>query len=131
MVEQKFLSTVRKEGGIVVRRKFLLAALTGLAVLAMGSPLFAQEAEPDRWAQVVYPWALISGAGGLAIAAALGAYAQSRAVAAACDGISRNPGASPQIRFVLLLGLVLIESLVIYVFVISLIIFFVKWGSLI
>ena len=64
----------------------------------------------------------------LALAAAVGAYSQSRAVSAACDGISRNPGASPQIRFALLLGLVLIESLVIYVFVIALSIIFVKWG---
>ena len=47
-----------------------------------------------------------------------------RAVSAACDAISRNPGASPQIRFSLLLGLVLIESLVIYVLVISFLLFF-------
>ena len=40
--------------------------------------------------------------------------------------IARNPGAAGDIRGVLLLGLVLIESLAIYVFVISLILFFLQ-----
>ena len=48
---------------------------------------------------------------------------------AACDGIARNPSAAGQIRFALIFGLVLIESLVIYVLLISLVIFFVKWGK--
>ena len=38
---------------------------------------------------------------------------------AACDGIARNPGASGQIRGMAFLGLVLIESLVIYALVIA------------
>ncbi|HEY7087838.1 MAG TPA: ATP synthase F0 subunit C [Tepidisphaeraceae bacterium] len=40
--------------------------------------------------------------------------AQSRAVAAAAEGLARNPGASAAIRFALLLGLTLIESLALY-----------------
>ncbi|MCY4627360.1 MAG: ATP synthase F0 subunit C, partial [Acidobacteria bacterium] len=47
----------------------------------------------------------------------------------ACESLARNPGAAPQIRFSLLLGLVLIESLVIYAFVTALIIFFVLWNG--
>jgi F-type H+-transporting ATPase subunit c len=112
-----------------VKRYLLLAALAWLAILTTGTPVYAQGLEPGVWTETIYMWALISGAGALAIAAALGAYSQSRAVTAACEGISRNPGASPQIRFALLLGLVLIESLVIYVFVISLSIIFVKWPA--
>ncbi|MFQ5793114.1 MAG: ATP synthase F0 subunit C [Acidobacteriota bacterium] len=113
-----------------MKRKLLLAALVWLALTTLGAPVFAQEVGEGGWTTEVYKWALISGAGALALAAALGAYSQSRAVTAACEGIARNPGASPQIRFALLLGLVLIESLVIYVFVISLSIIFVKWGTL-
>ena len=108
-------------------RKVLTTAFVWSGFLFMAAPLFAQGS--DVWTPEVYKWAMIAGGGALAIAAAMGAIGQSRAVAAACDGIARNPGASAQIRFALLLGLVLIESLVIYVFVISLSIFFVKWGA--
>jgi F-type H+-transporting ATPase subunit c len=96
------------------------------AFFVLAAPAFAQGSE--AWSPEVYKWAMIAGGGALSFAAGLGALSQSRAVAAACDGIARNPGASPQIRFSLLLGLVLIESLVIYVFVIALSILFVKWG---
>jgi F-type H+-transporting ATPase subunit c len=50
--------------------------------------------------------------------------AQGRAVASAAEAIARNPGAAGDIRGSLLLGLVLIESLAIYVLLISLILFF-------
>ena len=58
---------------------------------------------------------------GLAIAAAGGALGQGYAAAAALDGIARNPGASGKIFTPMILGLALIESLVIYSLVISLI----------
>lgn len=108
-------------------RKVLTTAFVWGAFLMLAAPVFAQGSEV--WTPDVYKWAMIAGGGALAFAAMVGAYSQSRAVTAACEGISRNPGASPQIRFALLLGLVLIESLVIYVFVISLSIIFVKWGA--
>lgn len=55
----------------------------------------------------------------LAIAAAAGAMGQSRAIAAACEGIARNPTAAGAIRTAMLIGLALIESLVIYALVIA------------
>ena len=60
------------------------------------------------------------------IAAAGGAIGQGKAVASAAEAIARNPGAAGDIRGSLILGLVLIESLVIYVLLISLILFFLK-----
>jgi len=111
-----------------VKRKLLLAALAWVAVASVAAPVFAQEGG-GAWTSDVYKWAVIAGAGALAIGAAFGALSQGRAIAAACDGIARNPSASPQIRFALIFGLVLIESLVIYVLLISLVIFFVKWGT--
>ena len=108
-------------------RKALMTTLVWGAFLMLAAPVFAQGGS-EAWTPEVYKWAMIAGGFCLALAAAVGAYSQSRAVSAACDGISRNPGASAQIRFALLLGLVLIESLVIYVFVIALSIIFVKWG---
>ncbi|MYB31018.1 MAG: ATP synthase F0 subunit C [Acidobacteria bacterium] len=108
----------------MVSKKFRTTLLAGLGVLA-ASPAFAQGA----WDPVVSQWALISAGGAIAIAAAFGATAQGRAVVGACESLARNPGAAPQIRFSLLLGLVLIVSLVIYSFVTALIIFFVLWNG--
>ena len=47
-------------------------------------------------------------------------------MSAAVEGIARNPSAAGDIRGLLILGLVLIESLVIYVLLISLILFFIQ-----
>ena len=69
-------------------------------------------------------WAAISAGFGMAIASGLCGLAQSKAVAAAAEGMARNPGASASIRFALLLGLIFIESLALY----TLVIIFVKVG---
>ena len=53
-----------------------------------------------------------------------GALGQGRAVASAVEAIARNPGAAGEIRGALILGLVLIESLVIYVLLVTLVLFF-------
>jgi F-type H+-transporting ATPase subunit c len=55
----------------------------------------------------------------LGVAAAAGAIAQGKATSAAAEGMSRNPGAAKDIRGMTLLGLVLIESLVIYALLIA------------
>jgi len=55
---------------------------------------------------------------GMAIASGLCALGQGKAVAGAAEGLARNPGATAAIRFALILGLVLIESLALYTFAI-------------
>lgn len=64
---------------------------------------------------------LIALAAGLAIgiAALGGAFGQAKTAAAALDGIARNPGAQGKIFTPMIIGLALIESLVIYAFVIA------------
>jgi F-type H+-transporting ATPase subunit c len=57
---------------------------------------------------------------GIGIAVFGGAMAQSKAISAALESIGRNPGAAGQMFLPWLLALVLIESLVIYAFVIAL-----------
>jgi F-type H+-transporting ATPase subunit c len=69
-------------------------------------------------------WVPISAAFSMAIASGLCGLAQAKAVASAAEGMARNPGAAAAIRFALLLGLVLIESLALY----TLVIIFVKVG---
>lgn len=56
---------------------------------------------------------------GLGIAAAIGTLGQGRAVAAAMEGISRNPAAADKMFLPLILGLVFMESLVIYMLVVA------------
>ncbi|MCK4942716.1 MAG: ATP synthase F0 subunit C [Candidatus Aminicenantes bacterium] len=72
---------------------------------------------------------MIIGGVTLAVTAILGAFAQSKAIRTAADNIGRNPAAADSIKTILIIGLALIESLVIYVLLIDLIIFFVKWGN--
>lgn len=100
--------------------------LTFALVLAAGAfaPVFAQEPATGGDRAEIIRWSIITAGFALAFAAGLGALAQGRGVSAAAEAIARNPGAAGDIRGALILGLVLIESLVIYVLLISLILFF-------
>jgi len=55
----------------------------------------------------------------LGLAAAVGAFSQSRAAVAALEGIGRNPSAAKAAFVPLILSLALIESLVLFAFVVS------------
>jgi F-type H+-transporting ATPase subunit c len=91
-----------------------------MAALALMAPaMLAAEAEAAGGG---VKWGVISAAFVLGIAAAAGAIGQSRAIAAACEGIARNPGAAGAIRLAMIIGLALIESLVIYALIIAFII---------
>jgi len=98
---------------------FALMVISGAVV-----PLLAQAPAEGKVLPEVARWSVITAGFALGIAAGLGALGQGRAVAAAAEAIARNPGAAGDIRGALILGLVLIESLVIYVLLISLILFF-------
>ena len=63
---------------------------------------------------------LALGAGlGLALAAFGGALGQGRTASAALEGIARNPAAADRMFVPMIIGLALIESLVLYTFVIA------------
>ena len=64
-------------------------------------------------------WQPVAAVLGMAFASGLCGLAQGRAVAGAAEAMARNPGASAGIRFALILGLVLIESLALYTLVIT------------
>lgn len=63
-------------------------------------------------------WVPVTAGFSMAIASGLCALGQGRAIAGACEGIARNPSAFAAIRFALIFGLVLIESLALYTFAI-------------
>ena len=87
-----------------------------IVVLLMAASAFAQPVAP---APTGVRWNLVSAAFLLGIAAAAGAIGQGRGLAAACDGIARNPSAAGAIRTAMIIGLALIESLVIYALIIA------------
>ena len=95
----------------------------------MSTPLLAQDTTLDANKASLFKWSIIIGGADITLAAAAGAFAQAKAICGALEGISRNPGAASHLRFLLIFGLVLIETLVIYALLISIIILMVKWGS--
>lgn len=93
------------------------------------APLLAQETAVSEERAMLYKWAIIVGGAIITLAAAAGAFCQAKAISSACEGISRNPGGAPTIRFILIFGLVLIETLVIYALLITIMIVNVQWGN--
>lgn len=106
------------------KRSVVAVMVVMLALVA--SPAFAQGGDMAGGGMSVAVASILTAGFALGIAAGLGAIGQGRAIGSAAEAIARNPSASGDIRGVLILGLVLIESLVIYVLLISLILFFLK-----
>jgi F-type H+-transporting ATPase subunit c len=98
-------------------RKLVLTVLLGMLLLTVAAPAFAQ-GEAGAAAAGKSQWLLITSGFAMAIAAAGCGYAQSRALTAACEGVSRNPGATDTIRIFIFLGLAFIEFLALLTFVI-------------
>jgi F-type H+-transporting ATPase subunit c len=91
--------------------KFLLSMLTTFAAL----PAFAQEGGGG-----MASGGIAIGAGiAMGVAAMGGALGQGRAVASALDGIARNPAATQKMFVPMIIGLVFMETLVLFSFVIA------------
>ncbi len=95
-----------------MRAKLLLLMVV---CLFLASPIFAQAGGGTNWVAITSGFSM-------AIASGVCGLAQGKAVAASAEAMARNPSAAGAIRFALLLGLVLIESLALY----TLVIIFVK-----
>ncbi len=92
-------------------KKFASILLVALTAFVLAPAAFAQVAAP---AASGTNWVAISASFGMALAAAGCGIAQSRVASAACEGMARNPGASDAIRLAMILGLVFIETLVLF-----------------
>ena len=106
-------------GAILTRRSTMTKKVLMLLALFLlaSTVMFAQTpgggaAAGSGW------WVSVSAGFGMAIASGLCGLGQAKAVAGAAEAMARNPGATAAIRFALLLGLVLIESLALYTLVI-------------
>jgi F-type H+-transporting ATPase subunit c len=100
------------------KMKALLSLLVALGIMLVAGIAFAAE-EAGSNVFDMKKWIGLACGLGIAIAAFGGALGQGRTASAALDGIARNPGASGKIFTPMILGLALIESLVIYSLIIS------------
>ena len=105
-------------------KKISLFVIAVMAVLFAAIPALAQPANAaaENAAASSAGLKAIAAGVGFAIAVFGGAIGQSRIGAAACEGAARNPGAAGKIQVMMILGLALIESLVLF----ALLIVFVK-----
>ena len=99
----------------------LLVAL--ITILMIAPAAFAQAAPAEKAPVNTTTLALAVGFG-LAIAAFGGALGQGRIASAACEGMARNPGAAAPIRAAMLLGLVFVETLSLFTFVLGILLYF-------
>jgi len=96
-------------------RMFVISALMMLLVIGTAmaqapGPTGAPSTGSNTW---FFP---ALGSFAVGIAAFGGALGDGKAIAAACEGAARNPGAGGRIFTMLLLGLALIETLVLFTF---------------
>ncbi len=98
-----------------MNRKLVLI-LMALFLFAM--PIFAQGTAPATAGNGGTNWVALTSGFAMAIASAGCGLGMGRAISSATEGMARNPGAAGPIRGALILGLVLIESLALYVIVI-------------
>lgn len=108
------------------RTALLILVVFALSLGAAGVALAAEEAASQGAAAGGLPsnvkMAIAIGAGiGIGIAAFGGALGQGKGLTAALEGIARNPAATGKMFGPMIIGLAMIESLVIYAFVISII----------
>ena len=94
--------------------KFRMLLFAVIGILATSMTVFAQGGEAADNGFSVNKYRAIAAGIGFAIAVFGGALGQSRIGAAACEGAARNPGAAGRIQTMMILGLALIESLVLF-----------------
>jgi len=71
-----------------------------------------------------FVWCVITAGFGMALGVVPTSLSQGMAIKSALEGVARNPGASGKVLTTMLIGLAMIESLAIYVFVVAMIILF-------
>ena len=100
------------------KSKLSVFLATFAATFLVPALAFAQQAAPANKFDSNTGFAMAAGFA-IGVAALGGGLGQGRAAAAALEGISRNPGAAARIQTPMILGLALIESLVLFAFVVA------------
>ena len=95
---------------LIIMAAMMMLLTVGMAMAQGGAPTIPQTSGSYTW---VFPY---MGSFAVGLAAIGGALGDGRAIAAACEGTARNPGAGGRIFTMLILGLALIETLVLFTF---------------
>lgn len=104
-------------------KKVAVILLVLMTAMVIAPAAFAQGGAAGEKAPL-NPTTLALAAGfGVAIAAVGGGLGQGRIAAAACEGIARNPGAAGGVRAAMLLGLVFVETLTLFTFVVGILLY--------
>ena len=98
--------------------KLRMAFFAMVGVLMSATTTMAQTVNAQDNAESVLKYKALAAGFGFALAAALAAIGQSRVAAAAAEGVARNPGAGARIQTMMILGLVFIETLVLFTLVV-------------
>ena len=104
-----------------MKRSLKRVLIAIFAAFAIAMPAFAEGAEASGGVSVK----AIAAAVIMAIAAAAGAVAMAIVAAKAADGTARQPEAAGSIRTLMMMGLVFIETAIIYALITAIIIIFV------
>ena len=92
-------------------KKAGMVVAVSLVVILVAPAAFAQGGDQGGNAKGILGLAVAFGMGIAAFGCGLG---QGRVASAACEGMARNPGAAGAIRAAMILGLVFIETLVLF-----------------
>lgn len=98
-------------------KRNVIGLVSAVFVLFVSTAAFA--AEGGSGAMGAQGYLAIAAGFGMGLAAFGGALGQGKAIAAAMEGIARNPGADKKIFTPMIIGLVFIEVMVILTFVIT------------
>jgi|SRR5437868_3293125 F-type H+-transporting ATPase subunit c len=96
--------------------KVVFFALMAIALLSVSA--FAQQGGIQANADTVLAYKALAAGLGFGLAAGLGGLGQGKIGAAAVEGAARNPGAAGTVQTMMIIGLALIESLVLFALVI-------------
>ena len=106
-----------------MRRTMMFALMAVFAVPGIALAADVAAGGGEGW---IKPFAAIAAGIGFGLAAGLCGLGQGRAAGSAVDAMARQPGNTNRIQTAMILGLAFIESLVLFVFVIAVILLFVK-----
>ena len=103
----------------------VVIVLVGILALSGVASAAEQAAGAGGGGGLLGPFYVLAAGIGMAIASGLCALGQGKAIAGAVDAMARQPSLAGRIQTAMIIGLALIESLALYMFVIAAILLFV------
>jgi F-type H+-transporting ATPase subunit c len=103
-------------------KKLAVVLIAFVAVMLIAPAAFAQGTAPEK-APLNPSYLAIAAGFGMGIAALGGALGQGKIAGAACEGMARNPGAAGAVRAAMILGLVFVETLSLFTFVVAILLY--------